>query len=86
MMHTIELLGLPLSSAEVLIGILQKDAQILGLLVLLAGESADFTSKHISMLETILEPFSIALENHLRVRELAQLREAAEADKRYLTG
>ncbi|MBN1481243.1 sigma-54-dependent Fis family transcriptional regulator [candidate division KSB1 bacterium] len=36
------------------------------------------------MLNAILEPFSIALENHLRVRELEHLREAAEADTLYL--
>src|SRR5687767_4686977 len=35
-------------------------------------------------MEALLEPFSAALENHLRLHELAALREAAEADRRTL--
>ena len=37
-----------------------------------------------TLAQLLLEPFSVALENDLRLREMAALREAAEADKRSL--
>lgn len=76
---------LPLSALnDILLGPLQKKKQLLGALALIAAEKTTFSSTHVDMLKAILEPFSTALENHLRIRELEHLREAAEADKRYL--
>ena len=43
-----------------------------------------FTPQHAALVERLLEPFSIALENDHRLSEMAALREAAEADKRSL--
>ena len=42
------------------------------------------TAQHVELAQLLLEPFSTALENDLRLREMAALREAAEADKRSL--
>jgi transcriptional regulator with GAF, ATPase, and Fis domain len=36
------------------------------------------------MVQRLLEPFSVALENNYLLRELQKLREAAEADKKTL--
>lgn len=55
-----------------------------GVLVLAARNGEDFAPDHYRLLQALLEPFSAALENDRRVREMATLREAAEADKRTL--
>lgn len=76
---------LPLAAPnDVLLGTLQKNSSLLGTLAVIAVNGTIFSSRHTAMLNAILEPFSIALENHLRVRELEHLREAAEADTLYL--
>ncbi|MBN1559023.1 sigma-54-dependent Fis family transcriptional regulator [candidate division KSB1 bacterium] len=69
---------------DALIGLLQKENDLLGLLLFSTAADESFSDKHAEMFGIILEPFSIALENHLRLRELDHLREAAEADKRFL--
>ena len=55
-----------------------------GVLVLLAPAGRLFHPRHVELAQLLLEPFSVALENDLRLREMAALREAAEADKRSL--
>lgn len=72
-----QLLGL--SSAEALIAGLSP----FGVLLLIALEGT-FDTEHQRMVTALAEPFSVALENDLRLRELAALREAAEADKKTL--
>jgi hydrogenase-4 transcriptional activator len=52
-----------------------------GVLVLAAKPSLAFTDKHIELIESVLEPFAVALDNDRRLHELAALREAAEADR-----
>jgi transcriptional regulator with GAF, ATPase, and Fis domain len=55
-----------------------------GLLVFLAPPDRVFEPEHAALMQRLLEPFSTALENDLRLREMTALREAAEADKRSL--
>jgi transcriptional regulator with GAF, ATPase, and Fis domain len=55
-----------------------------GVLVLVAQGARSFRREHEAILQTLREPFSIALENDRRVRELQVLREAVEADNRSL--
>lgn len=55
-----------------------------GVLVLIARTGVAFTSAHASLVEALREPFSAALENDLRLREMASMRAAAEADKESL--
>jgi hydrogenase-4 transcriptional activator len=55
-----------------------------GMLVFYAPEGKTFAPEHVQLAKSLLEPFSVALDNDLRVREMAALREAAEADKRSL--
>jgi transcriptional regulator with GAF, ATPase, and Fis domain len=55
-----------------------------GVLVLVAGRGSIFRPRHLPMLQALLDPFSAALENDRRLREMGALREAAEADKRTL--
>mgnify|MGYP005844071877 CR=1 FL=1 len=66
-------------SGEVLLAKLSS----LAILVLFALEGV-FDSEHRRTVTALLEPFSAALENDRRLRELAALREAAEADKKSL--
>jgi len=52
-----------------------------GVLVLVAVPGAGFDVGHAVIAQSLLEPFSVALENDRRLRELAAMRAAAEADK-----
>ncbi len=69
---------------EVLAGPLGDPQSPTGVLVLAASPGRCFEPEHAQLVQLLLEPFSVALENDHRVREMAALREAAEADKRSL--
>lgn len=49
------------------------------LLVVRSGHQPD--SDHLELIEKLREPFAVALQNDRRLREIATLREAAEADR-----
>lgn len=70
--------------AQQLVGPLIRDDQPTGLLFLQHSANAPLHGDHLKLVDAILEPFSVALENHLRLHELRSLREAAEADRRSL--
>ena len=55
-----------------------------GLLLLKARPGHSFHPEHEEVLRALLEPFTVALENDRRLRELTSLREAVEADNRSL--
>ncbi|HTU94027.1 MAG TPA: sigma 54-interacting transcriptional regulator, partial [Gemmataceae bacterium] len=69
-----DILAGPLSTADAPEGLLLLNARL--------GES--FQPEHEEMLSKLLEPFTVALENDRRLRELTTLREAVEADNRSL--
>jgi len=69
---------------EVLAGPLGEAGRPVGVLLLVAAAGKTFEARHAELLKLLLEPFSIALDNDLRLREMAALQEAAEADKRSL--
>ena len=69
---------------DVLAGPLGDPAGNCGVLVFLAPDGLRLQPKHAELVQLLLEPFSVALENDLRLREMTALREAAEADKRSL--
>jgi hydrogenase-4 transcriptional activator len=69
---------------DILVGPLGKVQVPAGILALCAGPRRSFTPQHAALVERLLEPFSIALENDHHLSEMAALREAAEADKRSL--
>ncbi len=66
---------------EVLIGPLDVPGQVQGVLVLAGKPAGSFNVRHIALAQELLEPFSVALANDCQLRELARLRQAAEADK-----
>jgi transcriptional regulator with GAF, ATPase, and Fis domain len=55
-----------------------------GVLLLVARPPQAFSATDATILDALREPFSVALENDGRVREMAALREAAEADRQSL--
>jgi hydrogenase-4 transcriptional activator len=55
-----------------------------GVLLLVARPPQSFSPTDATILDALREPFSVALENDGRVREMAALREAAEADRQSL--
>jgi hydrogenase-4 transcriptional activator len=55
-----------------------------GILLALANPKKTFTEQHVDLLESILEPMAVALDNDARLHELAALREAAEAERQSL--
>ncbi|MBN1783024.1 sigma-54-dependent Fis family transcriptional regulator [bacterium] len=69
---------------DVLAGPLKNENAVMGLLVLIAGPVEAFTSQHAGMMQILLEPFSVALNNDRRLHQIMTLREAAEADKKSL--
>ena len=70
--------------SDVLLGPLALSDERYGVLVLVAQFGAAFQPEHVELMQVLLEPFTVALENDRRVSEMAALREAAEADKRSL--
>src|SRR3972149_3808938 len=64
---------------DVLIGPLGQPDAPSGVLILCANARRSFNPRHVALVQRLLEPFSIALENDQRLREMAALREAAEA-------
>ena len=70
--------------ADVLAGPLRLSGDRFGVLVLIARPQTAFQAAHAELLQVLLEPFSVAMDNDQRVSEMAALREAAEADKRSL--
>ena len=69
---------------EVLAGPLGSGENPTGVLILAAASGQTFEPRHLDMVQLLLEPFSVALENDHRLREMAALREAAEAEKQSL--
>jgi transcriptional regulator with GAF, ATPase, and Fis domain len=69
---------------EILAGPLGKPAEPSGVFLLTAAINCRFEKPHLALAQKLLEPFSIALENDQHLREMASLREAAEADRRSL--
>ena len=69
---------------EVLAGPLGEEGGATGFLVLVARPPREFRAEHEELLRALLEPFTVALENDRRLRELIALREAVEADNRSL--
>jgi len=72
------------TSAEAIVGPLATRQGPQGVLVVLARPGQRFETRHVAVVEALLDPFSVALENHQRLRELQALREAAEAEKQSL--
>ncbi len=70
--------------ASALVGRLAASRDFLGALILVAAPGERFTHQHADLAAALLEPFSAALENDQRLREIAALRAAAEADKESL--
>ena len=69
---------------EVLAGPLNAESGPAGVLLLVARPPRGFRAEHEELLHALLEPFTVALENDRRLRELTSLREAVEADNRSL--
>ena len=55
-----------------------------GVVLLYAVAGKRFSQAHIELMSSLREVFGVALANHLRLRELARLRAAAEADRQSL--
>jgi transcriptional regulator with GAF, ATPase, and Fis domain len=55
-----------------------------GFLVLVAADGRSFTARHRELAGVLLDPFAAAMANDHRLREMALLRQAAEAENRSL--
>ena len=69
---------------DVLVGPLGDPELATGLLILVAQPGVVFQPRHEALMRSLLEPFSAALENDHRLKEMEAMRAAAEADKRSL--
>lgn len=66
------------------LGPLTGEHGALGILLAVTRANEQFSGHHVSLLSAIQEPLANALDNDSRLREIAALREAAEADRRSL--
>jgi len=71
-------------AGQVLAGPLNGPEGPLGMLIATTTAGRTFKEEHERLFEVLLEPFTVALENDRRLRELVALRERAEADNRSL--
>ncbi len=69
---------------EALIGPLVSEHGVNGVLLVQAPAAQRLTAEHEHLCQALLEPCAVALDNDHRLRELRALRDAAEADKRFL--
>jgi hydrogenase-4 transcriptional activator len=69
---------------EVLAGPLNMADGSPGAVIAIAGPNRTFTREHEELLKVLVEPFTVALENDRRLRELTALREKVEAENRSL--
>ncbi len=67
-------------TGEVIIRPFKRDS-ICGLIVFVAPYNHFFSDRSRMLMQTLLEPFSVAMENEVRLQELIRLRKAAEADR-----
>lgn len=74
----------PAMTGEVLVGPLISEHGNYGLLFVQAQAGRRLTAVHERLFQVLLDPCAVALTNDHRLRELRTLREAAEADKRFL--
>jgi transcriptional regulator with GAF, ATPase, and Fis domain len=71
-------------TGEILAGPLRSEDEPVGVLILVTRPPSAFRAEHQELLQVLVEPFAVALENDRRVRELTSLREAVEAENRSL--
>ncbi len=71
-------------SGDALVGPLNVDDGPAGFLVLVAESPRAFDAEDLATCVSLLEPFSVALQNDARVREMRSLRDVAEADRQSL--
>jgi transcriptional regulator with GAF, ATPase, and Fis domain len=69
---------------SILAGPLNADDGPAGVLIVTGHSNNGFRAEHKELIQDLLEPFTVAMENDRRVRELTALREAVEADNRSL--
>jgi transcriptional regulator with GAF, ATPase, and Fis domain len=74
----------PFLQGEVIIGPLVSEHGSCGVVLLQAQSERQFTTDHERLCQALLDPCAVALNNDHRLSELRTLREAAEADKRFL--
>ena len=55
-----------------------------GVLLFVAAAKKQFTQSHLKLAATLRDAFGVAMDNHLRLKEMAKLRAAAEADRQSL--
>ncbi len=72
------------AAGDVLFGVLKDHAGRPEGIVILIAKSGAYQAGHSELLARLLEPLTVALENDARLRELEQLRAAAEADRQSL--
>ena len=63
---------------------LRLEGEILGLLGIISSKGQSFSTEHARLVETLNEPFAVALSNYLRHRQVIELKDRLADDNRYL--
>jgi transcriptional regulator with GAF, ATPase, and Fis domain len=80
------LVGLDLGAIEreVLAAPLHSGTTATGVVLFVAAPRKHFSQADQKLVDTLLDAFSAALDNHIRLKEMARLKDAAEADRQSL--
>lgn len=81
LLETVLLAGI---EGDVLLGPLLIERDVCGVLALCAPLGEHFTPRHVVLMKTLLDPFSVAMENDRRLKEIAALEKTVEAENRSL--
>src|SRR5882724_3079818 len=77
-------LKLGYTEREVLAAPLSHGGAATGVMLLVAAPKKHFTQADVKLTSTLLEAFGAAMDNHIRLKEMARLKDAAEADRQSL--
>ncbi len=77
-------LGLGYAEREVLAAPLGDAHAPTGVVLFVAAAKKKFTKEDVKLAATLLDAFSAAMDNHIRLKEMARLKDAAEADRQSL--
>ncbi len=72
------------TTCDIMAGPIGGPDNLNGILIFTSKPNCRFDANHQAFFKTLLEPFSVVLQNDRRLRELSTFRKAAEADKQSL--
>ncbi|MCP4213360.1 MAG: AAA domain-containing protein [bacterium] len=77
---------LDVECTSLMVMLLNSDEKVLGALVLITESDEKYTKEHAALISLLKEPFTIAMSNTMKHREVSKLKELLADDNRFLQG